>query len=332
MRVLVYSTRPYDREMLEAANQGRHELLFTSSSLDSHSAELARGFPAICLFVNDVASAEVLERLAEGGTRMLAQRSTGYNNIDMTAAERLGMTAMRVSYYSPYAVAEHAVALLQGVNRRIHRAYNRVRDNNFLLDGLVGRDLHGKTVGVFGTGKIGTVFATIMKGFGCRLLGYDIHENPECRDLGMQYVSPDELVRESDIISLHLPLIPETFHIINTHMLAMMKPDVILINTSRGKLIETDALISALKDGRIGGVGLDVYEEEEGLFFRDFSQRIMLDDLFARLISFPNVVVTAHQAFLTNEALQTIAETTIGNLSDFEDGRSNDNVLKPLKR
>lgn len=315
-----------------AANQSRHELLFTSSSLDNHSVELARGFPAVCLFVNDEASADVLERLAEGGTRMLAQRSTGYNNIDLAAAERLGITVMRVSYYSPYAVAEHAVALLQSVNRRIHRAYNRVRDNNFLLDGLVGRDLHGKTVGVFGTGKIGTVFATIMKGFGCRLLGYDIHENPECLELGMRYVSPDELVRESDIISLHLPLLPETFHIINTHMLAMMKPDAILINTSRGKLIETDALIGALKDGRIGGVGLDVYEEEEGLFFRDFSQRIMLDDLFARLISFPNVVVTAHQAFLTREALQTIAETTIKNLNDFEDGRENDNILRPLKR
>lgn len=328
MKVLVYSTRPYDRAGLEAANHDQHELIFTSSSLDEHTVALAEGFPAVCLFVNDIASESVLARLAAGGTRLIVQRSTGYNNIDLAAAAKLGVTVMRVSFYSPYAVAEHAVALLQTLNRKTHRAYNRVRDNNFLLDGLVGRDLHGKTVGVVGTGKIGTVFACIMRGFGCRLLGYDIFENPQARDVGVEYVDTVTLARHSDIISLHLPLTPETYHLVNAALLAEMKPGVMIINTSRGKLIDTDALIESLKTGHVAGVGLDVYEEEESLFFRDFSQRIMLDDVFARLISFPNVVITAHQAFLTEEALTTIAETTITNISDFAAGRTNDNLLQ----
>ncbi|GAB4467553.1 MAG: 2-hydroxyacid dehydrogenase [Armatimonadaceae bacterium] len=331
MRVLVYSARPYDRHALEEANAGQHELVFTETALDEQTAAIAEDFPAVCLFVNDRASESVLELLAGGETRMIAQRSTGYNNIDIAAAERLGVTAMRVGYYSPYSVAEHAVALLQTLNRKTHRAYNRVREHNFLLDGLVGQDIHGRTVGILGTGKIGTAFAHIMHGFGCRLLGYDVAPNPACEALGMRYVSPEDVAREADIISLHVPLTPETYHLIDTDFLAKTKPGIVLINTSRGKLVDTGALIESLKAGHVRAVGLDVYEEEEVLFFRDFSQRVVLDDSFSRLLSFPNVLVTAHQAFLTEEALATIAETTIRNISDFEAGRTNENTLTKAK-
>lgn len=327
MRVFVYSTRPYDREALEKVNDGLHELAFSPVSLEEQTAPLANGYDAVCLFVNDRADAPTLKRLAEGGVRMIAQRSTGFNNIDRKTAGELGIQAFRVGYYSPYAVAEHAVALLQTLNRRTHRAYNRVRDNNFLLDGLVGRDIHGRTVGILGTGKIGTVFAGIMKGFGCTLLGYDAIQNPRCRELGVEYVSVEELAERADIISLHLPLTPETYHLINADILNRTKRGVFLINTSRGKLIDTDALIDALKAGHIGAVGLDVYEEEESLFFRDFSQDYIRDDRFTRLLSFPCVLVTAHQAFLTEEALATIAQTTIQNLTDFTLGRTNENLL-----
>lgn len=322
MRTLVYSTRPYDREALERANNGRHQFDFVESHLSERTATLAQGFDAVCLFVNDHASPAVLAALAHNGVRMIAQRSTGYNNIDLAAAAQQGIAAMRVGFYSPYAVAEHAVALLQTLNRKTHRAYNRVRDNNFLLDGLVGMDLHGKTVGVVGTGKIGQVFATIMRGFGCTVLAYDVTPNPACEALGVRYVPLNELAAQADIISLHVPLFPETMYLVNAALLALMKPGVILINTSRGKLIDTDALVEALKSGKVGAVGLDVYEVEEKLFFRDFSQRIMQDDVFARLVSFPNVLVTAHQAFLTREALAQIAATTIQNLTDFEEGRA----------
>ncbi len=329
MNVLVYDTHSYDRTFLDAANQGRHDLTYTTAQLDRHTAALAQGFPAICCFVNDRASAEVIERLAAGGTRLIAQRSTGYNNIDLAAARRHGVTAMRVGYYSPYAVAEFAVGLLQTLNRRIHRAYNRTREFNFRLAGLLGRDIHGSTVGIIGTGKIGAVFARIMNGFGCTLLGYDVAPNPECVALGMRYVPIDELLRLSDIVSLHVPLLPETYHMINRETLALLKPDAILLNTSRGGLVDTEALIEALRAGRIAGVGLDVYEEEEGVFFQDRSDTVITDDTLARLMTFPNVLVTGHQAFFTREAITTIAETTIRNITDFEEGRENANVLRP---
>ncbi|MCS6848406.1 MAG: 2-hydroxyacid dehydrogenase, partial [Anaerolineae bacterium] len=248
---------------------------------------------------------------------------------DLNAAARCGITVMRVANYSPYAVAEFAVALLLAVNRKIHRAYNRTREGNFLLDGLQGRDIHGKTVGVVGTGRIGAVFARIMAGFGVTLLGYDVASNPECVQLGMRYVTLDELLAQSDVVSLHAPLLPSTYHIINAEALAKMKPGAILINTSRGALVDAEALIEALKSGRIGAVGLDVYEEEDGLFFRDRSDQIITDDVFARLMTFPNVLITGHQAFFTHEALAQIAETTIRNLSDFEAGRTNENALQP---
>ena len=332
MKTLVYSARQYDREALEAANiDNQHVLEFVESGLDARTARLAAGFDAVCLFVNDIASAPILHELNTLGVRLIVQRATGYNNIDLAALAKTGITAMRVGFYSPYAVAEHAVALLQTLNRKTHRAYNRTREHNFLLDGLVGSDLNGKTVGVVGTGKIGYAFARIMQGFGCQLLAYDVVENPNCVALGARYVPLQTLATEADVISLHLPLFPETVHLVNAELLRLMKPTVMLINTSRGKLIDTDALVDALKAGRIGAVGLDVYEVEEQLFFRDLSQRAVLDDLFIRLAAFPNVLITAHQAFLTREALAQIAQTTLQNLTDFEAGRTNDNVLKEIK-
>lgn len=327
MRVLVYDTHSYDQTFLNAANDGRHQLDYTTAQLDRQTAALAQGYDAVCLFVNDRADEAALERLAAGGVRMIAQRSTGFNNIDLAAAERLGITAMRVGYYSPYAVAEFAVGLLQTLNRRIHRAYNRTREFNFRLAGLLGNDIHGRTVGVVGTGKIGAIFARIMHGFGCPILAYDVRENPEVAALG-EYVSLEELLRRADIISLHVPLMPQTRHMINAETLAIMKPGVMLVNTSRGGLIDTAALIDAIADHRIGAVGLDVYEEEEGKFFRDLSDTVMDDDVLARLMTFPNVLLTSHQAFFTNEAMTTIAETTLGNLTDFEEGRENANVLR----
>lgn len=332
MKAIIFDAKKYDYETLRAANQAsgaRHELVFVESQLNEQTATLADGFRAVSIFVNDDASAPVLERLARGGVRLLALRSTGFNHVDLNAAARCGITVMRVAHYSPYAVAEFAVALLLAVNRKIHRAYNRAREGNFLLDGLQGRDIHGRTVGVIGTGRIGAVFARIMAGFGVALLGYDVAPNPECVQLGMRYCSLDELLAQSDIVSLHAPLLPETYHLINAETLAKMKPGAILINTSRGALVDAEALIEALKSGRVGAVGLDVYEEEDNLFFRDRSDQIITDDVFARLMTFPNVLITGHQAFFTHEALAQIAETTIRNLSDFEAGRANENVLRP---
>jgi D-lactate dehydrogenase len=328
MRVLVYDTHSYDKTFLDAANDGRHELEYTTAQLDAQTAALAQGFDAVCLFVNDQADERAMERLAAGGVRMIAQRSTGFNNLDLAAAARLGVTCMRVGYYSPYAVAEFAVGLLQTLNRRIHRAYNRTREFNFRLAGLLGHDIHGRTVGVIGTGKIGAIFARIMLGFGCPVLAYDVRENPECVAMGVRYVQLDELLRTSDIISLHVPLMPQTQHLINAQTLALMKPGVMIINTSRGGLIDTEALIDAIAAGRVAAVGLDVYEEEEGKFFRDLSDEVMDDEVLARLMTFPNVLLTSHQAFFTHEAMTTIAETTVQNLTDFAEGRENTNLLK----
>ncbi|NTU80436.1 MAG: 2-hydroxyacid dehydrogenase [Chloroflexales bacterium] len=328
MRVLVYDTHSYDRTFLDAANGGRHQLEYTTAQLDAQTAALAQGYDAVCLFVNDEGSAAVMERLAAGGVRMIAQRSTGFNNLDLAAAAARGITSMRVGYYSPYAVAEFAVGLLQTLNRRIHRAYNRTREFNFRLAGLLGHDIRGRTVGVVGTGKIGAIFARIMHGFGCPTLAYDVRENPECIELGVQYVPLEELLRRSDIISLHVPLMPQTQHLIRAETLALMKTGVMIINTSRGGLIDTEALIAALQRGQVAAVGLDVYEEEEGKFFRDLSDQVMDDEVLARLMTFPNVLLTSHQAFFTHEAMTTIAETTIANLTDFEEGRENENLLR----
>lgn len=321
MKVAVFSTKPYDERFLAAAAAGRPlELVFLEPRLDTRTVALAAGHPAVCAFVDDDLSAPVLRRLAEGGTGLVALRSAGYDNVDLAAAE-LGLVVAHVPAYSPYAVAEHVVGLILALNRRIHRAYQRVRDYNFSLVGLLGFDLHGRTVGVVGTGAIGRVFARIMTGFGCRVLAYDLRRDPECERLGVAYVPLDELFAESDIVSLHCPLTPATFHLVNGSTLATMKPGVMLINTSRGALVDTAAVIEALKTGRVGYLGLDVYEEEGALFFEDRSERgAAFDDVFARLLTLPNVIVTGHQGFFTVDALTRIAEVTVANLTGFATG------------
>lgn len=322
MRVAVFSTKPYDRSFLTAANTAhRHDLRFFEPRLTRETCALAAGFPAICPFVNDVLNADVLGTLARNGTLLIALRSAGFNNVDLGAAAELGLTVTRVPAYSPHAVAEHTVALILSLNRKVCRAHARVREGNFALDGLLGFDLCGKTAGIIGTGKIGAVVARILDGFGCKVLAHDPFPNPEVQALGTAYVPLPELYAESNIITLHCPLMPETYHIIDQRALALMKPGVMLINTSRGALLDTRAVIQALKSGKIGYLGLDVYEEEADLFFEDLSNQVLQDDVFARLLTFPNVVLTAHQAFFTENALHAIAETTLANITDFEQGR-----------
>lgn len=321
MKVAVFSTQPYDREPLNAANQGHaHEIVFSEARLDTDTADWASSFEAVIVFVNDSLGRGVLERLRAGKTRLIALRSAGFNNVDLDAARELGLTVARVPAYSPHAVAEHAVGLILTLNRKYHRAYARVRESNFSLEGLCGFDLIGRTVGVIGTGAIGLAFARIMLGFQCRVLAYDPWPSDDGRALGLSYVSLNDLVRASDIISLHCPLTPETHHMINASTLSKMKRGVMLINTGRGALIDSRAAITALKSGHLGHFGIDVYEEEENLFFRDLSGQIVQDDVFMRLLTFPNVIVTAHQGFFTREALANIAETTVMNLTAFERG------------
>ena len=321
MKVAVFSTKTYDREYLESLNSKHgHELFFYEAHLDPTTISLADGFPVVCVFVHDNLSAGVLAALARQGTRLIALRSAGFNNLDLPAAHQLGMTVVRVPAYSPHAVAEHTMSLILALNRKIHRAYARVREGNLSLDGLLGFDLYGKTVGIVGTGRIGTVVVGILQGFGCETLTYDPHPKPECEALGGRYVSLEELLAQSDIVTLHCPLKPETRHLIDRRALRRMRPGVMLVNTSRGALIDTKAAIDALKSGRIGYLGLDVYEEESDLFFRDLSDRVIQDDVFARLLTFPNVIITGHQAFFTREAMQRIAGTTLANITDFEQG------------
>lgn len=321
MKVAIFSARSYDREALTKANTDNHELVFFDITLNEQTYRLAEGFRVVCAFVNDVLNKEVLEHLSEVGVEMIAMRCSGYNNLDVDVARRLGLIVVRVPNYSPYAVAEHAVGLILALNRKIHRAHGRVREGNFELEGLTGFDLYDKTVGVIGTGKIGSVFAGIMKGFGCKIIGYDARPKQNCIDMGMQYVTLEELMHKSDIISLHCPLLPSTHYVINPSTISLMKDGVMLINTSRGELIDTKAVIDGIKTGKIGFLGLDVYEEEEDLFFEDFSAKIIFDDVFARLLTLPNVLVTGHQAFLTQEALATIAQTTLNNITNFEHGK-----------
>jgi D-lactate dehydrogenase len=320
MKIAVFDTHHFDRAALEAENEklkSGHQLSFFEARLDRETAKLASGCGGVCVFVNDALDRPTLTLLKAGGIRLVALRCAGYNQVDLAAASELQLTVVRVPDYSPYAVAEHAVALLLTLNRKIHRAYNRVRESNFSLEGLVGFDLHGKTVGIVGTGKIGAAFAKIMHGFGCHLLAYDVQPRS---DLGATYVSATELLAESDIISLHVPLQPETRHFLNERTLALLKPGTFIINTSRGALIETAALIDALKSGKVGGAALDVYEEETGVFFHDLSGQVLQDDILARLISLPNVLITSHQGFLTREALANIARTTLNSITQFEAG------------
>ena len=283
--------------------------------------------PALCVFVNDLLEKRVLGALAEQGTRLIALRCTGFNNVDLPAARDLGLTIVRVPAYSPHAVAEHTVGLILALNRKIHRSHARVREGNLTLDGLLGFDLYGQTVGIVGTGRIGTIAARILKGFGCVLLAHDRRPNPECQAMGVTYVPLSELLAQSDIVSLHCPLMPETYHMIDARAVDQMKSGAMLINTSRGALIDARAAIVGLKSGKIGYLGLDVYEEEADLFFRDLSDRIIQDDVFARLLTFPNVIVTGHQAFFTRNALENIAETTLSNVAAFERGETSANEV-----
>lgn len=317
MKMAVFSTKPYDRLYLSKAAAADHELAFFDVRLCPDTAQLAAGADAVCAFVNDDLGAETIAQLADLGVRLIALRSAGFNHVDLDAATARGLHVGRVPAYSPHAVAEHTVALILTLNRHMHRAYNRVREGNFSLDGLLGFDLNGKTVGIVGTGQIGEVVARILHGFGCKLLAYDPAPNPACADLGVAYVPLDTLFEQSDIITLQCPLTPQTHHLIDAEAIAKMKHGVMLINTSRGAVVDTATVIAGLKTGQIGSVGLDVYEEEADLFFEDYSETIIDDDVFARLLTFPNVLITGHQAFFTDEALTAIAETTLANVAAF---------------
>ena len=321
MRTAVFSSRRYDMALLTEANRGAgHELVFIQDRLTAETVPLAQGCTAVCVFVNDSVDATVLELLAAQGTRIVATRSTGFNHIDAAAARRLGMAVVRVTDYSPHSVAEFTVGLLLAVNRKIHRASMRTRDGNFELDGLMGFDLHGKTVGVVGTGKIGRIVARILHGFGCTVLGHDVQHHPEFEALGGRYVAMAELMAAADVVTLHCPLTEATRHTIDARSLAGIRRGCVLVNTSRGGLVDTEAAIAALKTGQLGGLAIDVYEQEASLFFQDLSSTVITDDVIQRLVSFPNVIVTGHQAFFTVEAIGQIMRTTVDSLSSFERG------------
>lgn len=321
MRTAFFSTKQYERPFFESAAAALgHEMVFLEAAASESTASLADGCGAACVFVNDRLDAGAIAKLHTRGVRLLALRSAGFNHVDVVEAGRLGMTVARVPAYSPYAVAEHAVALILTLNRHTHRAFNRVREHDFSIDGLMGFDLHGKTVGCIGTGKIGAVFCRIMQGFGCTVLASDPYPSAEVASSGVRYAPLEETVRSADILALHCPLSPQSRHMINARVLGSLKQGAMLINTSRGGLVDTVALIEALKRGKLGGVGLDVYEEEADLFFRDLSEEIIGDDVFARLLTFPNVIVTAHQAFFTREALQGITDVTMRNIDGFAKG------------
>jgi D-lactate dehydrogenase len=328
MRIGVFSTKRYDRDSLTAANvSSGHELEFLETRLTDETAPIAARYPAICVFVNDRLDAGVLQALAAGATRLVALRCAGFNNVDLEAARRWQIAVARVPAYSPYAVAEHTVGLILNLERKIHRAISRVREGNFALDGLLGTELHGSTVGVVGTGRIGETVARVLSGFGVNLLAFDVRANPACQALGVQYVGIEELLRASDVVTLHCPLTPETRHLIDARRLAMMRPSALVVNTSRGALIDTPAIIQALKEGRLRGLAIDVYEEEERLFFEDHSADVVQDDTFARLLTFPNVIVTGHQAFFTDKALAEIARVTLDNVTAFGRGAAMPNRI-----
>lgn len=324
MRIAVFDAKNYDRHALEAANQSHHhQLQFFEPRLNLDTVGLVQDVDAVCPFVNDRLDAAVVAKLAAAGVKLVTLRCAGYNGVDLAACRQHGIAVTRVPAYSPHAVAEHAFALLLAVVRRIHKSYTRVREMDFSLDGLVGFDLHGKTMGVLGAGRIGQATMSIARGFGMRVLAYDLYPNAElAASLGCEFVSLEEVWRQADVISLHLPLTAESRHVVNRETLARMKPGAVLINTSRGGLIDTAALLEALKAGRLSGVGLDVYEMEEGVFFENLSESGLQDDQLARLLTFPNVLVTSHQGFLTREALMNIADTTLGNAGAFERGEA----------
>lgn len=329
MRLTVFSSKSYDQKFFQEENASiGHEIIFHEFRLNADSAALAEGSPAVCAFVNDLLSRETLERLKAGGTEFVAMRCAGFNNVDLEAAAELGIKVVRVPAYSPHAVAEHTMGLLLTLNRRLYRAYNRVREGNFSLEGLVGFDIYGLTAGVIGTGIIGSEVVKLFRGFGCDVLCYDVNENPDVIEAGGRYCSLDTLLSDSDIISLHCPLLKPTYHIINQAAIAKMKRGVTLLNTSRGGLVDTQAVIEGLKSGHIGNLGIDVYEEEKDLFFEDQSGSVLQDDIFARLLTFPNVLITGHQAFFTRNALTQIARVTLNNISALELTGACENEIK----
>ena len=322
MRLVVFSTKPFERAFFERIRQPHAlPILYVEARLNVATASIVREGDIVCPFVNDDLSREVLVMLAQHGVTRIAMRCAGYNNVDVSAARELGFSIARVAAYSPHAVAEHTIALMLSLNRKIHRAHYRARELNFSLEGLLGFDMFRKTVGVVGTGTIGAVVVSILNGLGCRILAHDVKPDAGCEALGVTYVPLDTLFRESDIITLHCPLLPETHHLINDHAFSLMKKGVMLINTSRGGLVDTSAAIRALKRGDLGHLGLDVYEEEAGLFFEDLSDTTIGDDVFARLLTFPNVMITSHQGFFTREALDNIVTTTLENCHALVQGK-----------
>jgi D-lactate dehydrogenase len=328
MKIAFFSSKSYDQKYFKEANvKHGHEMNFFEVSLKPSSAQLSYGHDAVCAFVNDKITRETIEILAENKIGLIVLRCAGFNNVDLEAANDHGIKIMRVPAYSPHAVAEHAVALILSLNRKIHKAYNRVRDNNFSLERLSGFDLYGKTVGIIGTGNIGKEFARIMFGFGCKVIAFDVKKNPVVEALGTEYMDLSSVFSKSDIVSLHCPLNPRTYQIINKNSLALMKKGAMLINTSRGKLINTADVLESLSNRHLGYLGIDVYAEEEKIFFKDLSEKIIDDDIIARLMTYPNVLITAHQGFLTHEALEEIAQTTLENVDDYSKGLSNENEV-----
>lgn len=327
MKIACFSTKSYDKEYLSKAIVAPHSIVFFEESLNPNTVGVLTGFDGVCVFVNDKLDNNLLQQIASAGIKAIFLRCAGFNNVAISTATTLGIKVYRVPAYSPYAVAEHAVALVLTLNRKTHKAYNRVKEYNFSIERLHGFDVHGKTVGVIGTGTIGLVFAKIMLGFGCKVIAFDPTESDDAKQLGIQYVALEDVLKQADILSLHCPLNQHTRHMISTKEFSIMKHGVMLINTSRGALIDTKEAIEALKTGALGYLGIDVYEEEEKLFFHNFSESIISDDILMRLMTFPNVLITSHQAFFTHEALTQIAETTYQNMLDFTHGTSSTNQL-----
>ena len=328
MKVAVFSSKSYDKESFEKCNTFEDiQFTYFEVSLNQDTAKLTQGFQAVCIFVNDQAETSVLEKLAENGVGLIALRCAGFNNVDLSKAKELDIKVMRVPAYSPEAIAEHALALILTLNRKTHKAFNRIREGNFSLEGLTGFNLFGKTVGVIGTGKTGFAFARIMLGMGCRVVAFDKFPSNDLKEMGVSYVDFNELLKESDIISLHCPLTPETHHLFDKRAFRRMKSGAMLINTSRGAVVDTRDAIEALKNHKLGYLAIDVYEQEEKLFFRDLSESILQDDTIARLMTFPNVLITAHQGFFTQEALWQIATITLNNINDFRNSVSSQNEV-----
>ena len=328
MQVTLFSTKIYEKDFFESKNKKyKHQITFLETPLNYHSINSFQGCDAICVFVNDILDKDILNALSSAKIKIIALRCAGFNNVDIIYADKLNIPVVRVSKYSPNAVAEHTLALLLALNRKTHRAYNRVREGNFSLQGLMGFDLYRKTVGVIGTGAIGTIFAKIMKALGARVFAYDMYYNQNLNKEGVEYLPFMDLIKVSDIISLHIPLNPDTYHILDNDTISKMKTGVVIINTSRGALLDSKAVISNLKNGKIGSLGIDVYEQEADLFFQDLSDKIIQDDIFMRLTTFPNVLITAHQAFFTQDAMEQIADVTLRNLYEFERGDSLSNQV-----